>query len=143
MAAAVTKVRAYGVEAEEAVNKRYIQRLILTITGLAADVDMDIGDYLNGSLGTFWTAAGGSATGAVALKALQDIGRRADFMSILGDVSGYARGAAAAAGVYAVTMANKAPNIAFNTAQAPTSLQLVIEWVLKDAEEPVEVYAAA
>jgi hypothetical protein len=139
MAAAVTKVRAYGIESEEPVNKRYIQRLVLTITQLAADVTMDIGAYA----GTFWTAAGGSATGATALQALKDIVTRADACSLVGDISGYARAATAAAGAFSVAMENKTPKVTFNTASAPTTLTFTIEWVLKDAEEPVEVYAAA
>jgi len=139
MAAAVTKVRAYGIESEEPVNKRYIQRLILTITQLAADVTMDIGNYT----GTFWTAAGGTDTGATALKTLKDIVTRADAFSVLGDVPDRARVITAAAGGFSVAMENKTPKLTFAAGNAPTSVTLTLEWVLKDAEEPVEVVAAA
>lgn len=84
MAFAVTKVEAYGIEAEEAVNKRYRQFLTLTITGLNTDIAMDLGSHVSGSLGTLWTAAGGSATGAVALQAIRDIATRASFYSGVG-----------------------------------------------------------
>lgn len=83
MAFALTKVRAYGIEAEEALNNKYQQKLILNITGLATDVDLDLGDYS----GTFWTAVGGTEPGATALKAIQDIQTLADSFVGLGGTS--------------------------------------------------------
>lgn len=84
MTFAVTKVQAYGIEAEEALNKRYRQYMILTITAANTDVDLDLGDNQSGSLGTFWTAADDSATGAGALLAIQDIVTRAEYFDSFG-----------------------------------------------------------
>lgn len=75
MAFALTKIQCYGIEAEEAVNKRYQQKAILTITGLNTDVDMDLGDLT--TPGTFWSAADGTATGLKGLAAFRDIAQRA------------------------------------------------------------------
>lgn len=84
MAFAVTKVQAYGIEAEEALNKRYRQYMILTITAANTDVDLDLGDNQSGSLGTFWTAVTGTDTGAGALLAIQDIVTRAESFDSFG-----------------------------------------------------------
>lgn len=74
----VTKVQAYGIEAEEPLNKRYRQYMYLTITAANTDVALDLGSNQAGSLGTFWTAADDTATGAGALLAIQDIVTRAE-----------------------------------------------------------------
>jgi hypothetical protein len=75
MAFALTSFKAYGVEAEEPLNKDYRQFLELNLTGLATDVDLDVGDYTSG---TFWTAIGTSSDPAKALlAALQAIQIRA------------------------------------------------------------------
>ena len=72
MAFALTSIKAYGVEAEEPLNKDYRQFVELNITGLATDVDLDIGDY---TTGTFWSAIGTTSDQAkallLALKAIQ------------------------------------------------------------------------
>jgi hypothetical protein len=80
----VTKVQAYGIEAEEALNKRYRQYMILTITAANTDIDLDLGDNQDGSLGTFWNAVDATATGAGALLAIQDIVTRADYFDSFG-----------------------------------------------------------
>jgi hypothetical protein len=75
MAFALTSMKAYGIEAEEPLNKDYKQFVELNITGLATDVDLDIGDYTSG---TFWTAIGTTSDQAKALLAtLQAIQIRA------------------------------------------------------------------
>ncbi len=84
MTFALTKVQAYGIEAEEALNKRYRQYMILTITAAATDYDLDLGDNQSGALGTFWTAVGSTAPGSGALLAIQDIVTRADYFDNLG-----------------------------------------------------------
>jgi hypothetical protein len=143
MAFAVTKVECYGLEAEEAVNKRYRQYMNLTITNLAADVDLDLGDLVAGSLGTFWTAVSGTTVGANALKAIQDIvTRAASFDSFGSNISGKIQALAAAADEYTVTIANKAPNILFDTADAPVGMVLTLKWVLKPGHPPVEYYGS-
>lgn len=78
MTFALTKVQCYGQEAEEPVNKRYRQFMMLNITAANTDVDLDLGDNQTGSLGTFWTAVSGTAPGAGALTAIQDIVTRAE-----------------------------------------------------------------
>ncbi len=77
MTIALTSVKAYGIEAEEAVNKRYKQVLILGITAANTDVAIDLGNAVSGSLGTFWTAVGGTEPGVTALAAVRDINMRA------------------------------------------------------------------
>jgi hypothetical protein len=74
MAFALTKVRAYGIEAEQPLNKRYQQMLVLSYTALNTDTALDIGNYA----GTFWTAVSGTEPGKTALAALKDISSRCD-----------------------------------------------------------------
>lgn len=81
MAFSLTKVRAYGIEAEEPLNNWYQQKLILNITGLATDVDLDLGDYS----GTFWSAVDGAEPGDTALQAIKDIQTIAEsFLAVQG-----------------------------------------------------------
>lgn len=144
MAFAITKVQAYGIEAEEPLNKRYRQYMYLTITGASSDVDLDLGDNQTGSLGTFWTAVSGTTIGANALKAIQDIVTRAFVPeSVNLSALAYAQGAAAAAGVYTVAVANKCPNITFDTANAPTSYTVSMKWILQEQAAPVAYDATA
>lgn len=78
MAFVVTKVQAYGQEAEEAITKRYRQFLLLDVTANNSDVALDLGSNQGGALGTFWTAVSGTTVGANALRAVQDIVTRAE-----------------------------------------------------------------
>lgn len=84
MAFVLTKVQTYGIEAEEPLNKRYRQYMILTITAANTDTDLDLGDNQAGSLGTFWNAVDATATGAGALQAIQDIVTRAEYFDSFG-----------------------------------------------------------
>lgn len=84
MAFAITTVQCYGQEAEEPVNKRYRQFMMLTLTAANTDVDLDLGDNQTGSLGTFWDAVDGTTIGANALVAIQDIVTRAESFASLG-----------------------------------------------------------
>lgn len=148
MAFALTKISAYGIEAEEALNKKYRQFVILSITASAADVALDLGDVTAGSLGTFWTAVSGTEPGATALTAMRDIQTRAlTYCGAAGtSIAGYVQGTSVGAGVYTVTMdatATQLPNIAFNAGNGPTSYNLVLTWMLKDNEEPVAVEKTA
>lgn len=143
MAFALTSVKAYGIEAEEAVNKRYKQMVILGITGTSADVALDIGNFS----GTFWTAVGTTVdpakSAALALKAIQI--KALSFEKIGGTaIAGKAQAAADAAGVYVLAMDGtntQLPSITLHAGEGATSYQLILEWVLKDAEEPVAVAA--
>jgi len=143
MAFGLTRVRAFGIEAEEPLNKRYIQRLILDITGLVADVDLDIGEYL--TLGTFWTAVTGSEPGDTALQAIRDIATRSDSLIGFGgeNLAGRLRVATTAGATdYEALVVNSAPSFTY-TAPAPLSQTIVLEWLLGDDQAPVEVDASA
>lgn len=140
MAFAITKVSAYGFEIEEPLNKRYHQFMFLTLTAAATDVDLDLGDYVAGSLGTFWDAVDGTDIGASSLKTIQDIGSRAEFAlepQLLQAGAAYAKGAAANTSVYSVVIANKTPNITFDTADAPTAYTVCLSWKLSPETYPV------
>ncbi len=73
MTIALTKVTAYGIEASEPLTKRFQQYIILEGTGANTDVDYDLGDLVAGSLGTFWTAVGGTEPGITALSAMRSV----------------------------------------------------------------------
>ncbi len=73
MTFALTRVRAYGVESDEAVTKKFMQYLRLDITAANTNVALDLGTYA----GTFWTAVTGSEPGDTALKVVKDIQTRA------------------------------------------------------------------
>lgn len=93
MAFVLTKIQCYGIEAEEAVNKRYQQKAILTITAANTDVDLDLGD-LGATPGTFWNAVDATATGLKGLAAFRDIATRAQsFVGFGGtSIAGYVQG---------------------------------------------------
>ncbi len=81
MTFALTKVTAYGTEASEPLQKRFVQTLILEGTAANTNVAYDIGNYT----GTFWTAVGSTLPGSVGLKAVKDINVAArTFMSAEG-----------------------------------------------------------
>lgn len=77
MTFALTGVHAYGQEAEEPRNKRYLQYLRLVGTAANTDTAYAFGSHVAGSLGTFWDAVDGSEPGDTALKAIRDIAVRA------------------------------------------------------------------
>lgn len=234
MAFVLTAAQIYGVEAEEVVNKRYVQRALLTVTAANTDTLWDLGDVTAGSLGTFWDAVDGTTVGAQALQAFRDIQQRAlSFFKIGGSlIGGYAQadasmtpvlyldsaastgggasetltvtglaktdvviaagvltaganaealtqwesspatadklaveftgdpGAGAVvraviqragvttpvAGTYSLQMDStntNLPNLTFVTGDAPTAGTLILEWVLKPGEAPVEYYGTA
>lgn len=81
MTFALTKVTAYGTEASEPLQKRFVQTLILEGTAATTNISYDIGNYT----GTFWTAVGSTLPGSVGLKAVKDINIAArTFMSAEG-----------------------------------------------------------
>lgn len=145
MAFALTRVQAYGLEAEEPVNKRYTQRMILSITAANTDVDLDLGDYA----GTFWSTVGGSEPGDTALQAIKDVQTRAlSLVNIGGDaiLNKLRVATATSAGEWSADMNGTnthLPDIAFVSGDAPTSYVVVLDWVLKAGEVPVEVDAYA
>jgi len=147
MAFGISRVRAFGIEAEEPLNKRYVQRLILDLTQAVADVDLDIGEYLTGALGTFWTAVTGTEPGDTALQALRDIVTRADSLIGFGGDQMTARlrvatGASASAADYEAIVVNGVPSFTYTAPQSATQT-VVLEWLLGDDQAPVEVDASA
>lgn len=145
MAFSLTDVQVYGVEAEEAVNKRYTQRMILTIAAANTDIDLDIGDYS----GTFWTAVGGTEPGVTALLAVKQIQTIAQTLHAIGGdaIRGKIQVASASnAGEYSVAMNSTnthLPDILFDSGDAPTAYTIVLDWIVKAGQAPVEVYKAA
>jgi hypothetical protein len=142
MAFAVTAVECYGKEIDEPLTKKFEQTMVLSYTAANTDVDCDLGDYT----GTFWTAAGGSAAGATALKSIKAIQIRAQQFAKLGGEALLDRvqGTSAASGVYTAAMDGTnthIPNLTFHSTTAPTSAKLILTWVLKDNEPPVKVSA--
>lgn len=74
MTQAVTAVRAYVREIDEPVTNRFLQTLIVETSGANTDVTYDLGLYVSGSLGTFWTAVGADASyGQIALGLIRGI----------------------------------------------------------------------
>lgn len=146
MAFAVTVVEAYGIEVEEALNKRYRQFMNLTITAANTDTDWDIGDYVAGSLGTFWTDADGTSTGLAALAAIQDIDKRARAgAGFTLSAPNFYQGGSASGVVFtaAANTSGKTPNLTFASGSAPTSITISLEWILQPQQAPVELYASA
>lgn len=98
MSFSLTRVRAYGIEAEEALNKRSKQVLILNITGLSTDNILDLGNFT----GTFWTQVGATGIGPKALAVMQSLQVNVDtFIGVSGSsIAGYAQtnGAGSSAG---------------------------------------------
>jgi hypothetical protein len=125
----------------------------LTIYALSAantQVTYDFGNYVAGSLGTFWTAAIADTTaitvnvngvptattqGALATQALALIQNIGVFPSnvLHPDGSGLVAllPAASGSGTYAVAIANNAPNITFGATTAPTTVKsFTLAWDL-------------
>lgn len=78
MALALTKIQAYGIEAQEPIFKRNLQVAILSLTGANTDATIDLGQLVSGSLGTFWTAVSGTDPGLSALTFFREMKVRAD-----------------------------------------------------------------
>lgn len=108
MAFAITKVQCYGQEAEEPINKRYRQFMMLNITAANTDTDLDLGDNQTGSLGTFWDAVDGTDIGAKALLAIQDIVTRAESFASWGGNALLSRQQGDVSGLVAYTSAASA-----------------------------------
>ncbi len=103
MTFALTKVTAYGIEASEPLQKRFLQALVLEGTAANTNVAYDFGTYA----GTYWTAVGSTAPGISALKAIKDIQVKAKaFISASGvGLSGRSQLAATDPKVLALTSA--------------------------------------
>lgn len=145
MAYALSKVEFYGIQVDEAITSRFHQVALLSITGLAADIDLDIGDYS----GTFWTAVGGSAIGAKALLAIKDIQVKADtYISTTSEVlAGKIQVASApAAGQYTLALNGTnthLPEIGFAAGGGATSFKVLLQWRLKPDHLPEQLTVTA
>jgi len=143
MAFAVTDYKAYGVDISEPVTKRAVQHLEMTITGLAADVDMDIGDQS----GAFWTAAEADGTygaTATACKAvIADIETKAAhrisfFLKGVTDLKKLIEDGGTTAGDdYYLSGTTVMPEITIHTAEGLTSYKLHLAVALDDEERAV------
>lgn len=144
MTFALTEFQSYGIEAEEAVNKRYKQVAILTITAANTDVDLDIGDYS----GTFWTAVSGSEPGTTALQAIKDIQTRAlSFVGLGGSsLAPYVQGDASIPQVTALTSAASAGGNATETLTVTgllTTDTILGATIVEDGANPAYIQEAA
>jgi hypothetical protein len=144
MALVLTSYQAYGIEPEEGLNgqRGYVQKLIIAGTGAGTDLVHDVGDFTAGSLGTFWAAVDGTATGLAALGVIQDIALRADnFVSMDGVKKVLAAAVASGVAALAYDATTGVPNITYNTAEGPTAWEYILEWTLQLGAEPVSVVA--
>ena len=139
MAFGISEYKAYGIYTDEPITKRAIQTFECTITALAADVDLDIGDVA----GTFWTAAAGTALGAKALVAFTDILTKVDKLSFWNSLEIEAGKTivptgGVGAGKCAVTAntAKTCPELLFAAGEGITSIKLVFQWTLKSEQRP-------
>src|SRR5271165_4646613 len=124
MAFSLQKFQAYGIEPQEPVFKRYVQRAVLSIVALNTDTALDIASITAGSLGTFWTAAIADATYGLtvatpAAQAIRDIVTKAESFNWASGQELWTRKlATAVAGGFAATAAGKLPSIAFFSTDA-------------------------
>ncbi len=118
---------------------------VYTVTGLlTTDSILSVTQFVDGAGAAVGILSYGSATGqAAANNALSvvynaDPGAGAKIRVVVTRAS-----TAPEAGTYILSLGTMAPNILFITGDAPTALTLVLCWYLKDAEEPVSVYATS
>ena len=143
MAFALIAWKSYAKPIDQGTIKRFEHVVEMQITGLAADVDLDIGDLT----GNFWTDALADATyGDYATAAVAYLGSLYPKLSAVTYNSpqlggGYVKVVAgpALAGEYAVSLnaTTGLPEIAFTAAAAPTALTLRFECSLKTSEWPL------
>jgi hypothetical protein len=140
MAFSLTAFQARSLEIQSPSYKKGIQQAVLTITGTAADVDLDVGDVS----GTFWTAALANTTyGTLASKALDILTKISDqSVSCLGWkcqqlMVKVQSAAAGSAGEYAVSYGTIAPNFAIHTGEGSTAYYLVLEYEMANVSFPI------
>jgi len=136
MAFALTGFKAHGIDVAGPSRKRGIQRLCFTITSLVGDVTLDLGNFS----GTFWSAADDTALGAQVLQDVQRIAAQAQALLAIQSPQLLDRvqiAVPAAAGDYAVAIANNLPNISVFAGSGETSWYIVCELELNDGIQPV------
>jgi hypothetical protein len=143
MTFAVTRCVATGAYNSDTVKNRGLQRVELTCTAAATDVAYDIAT----TGGTFWTAVGGTAPGNSAkalLFALVGTAYAGKLVGVRGTFAqAYLRGATAASGVYTQSVTGELPIITFDTANGPTSIIIVLDFVLPLGVAPITADYAA
>jgi hypothetical protein len=141
MAFALTDYKAYGIDISEPVTKRAIQVFECTITGLAADVDLDIGDVA----GNAWSAIDNNAIGLAAKVAFTEILGKVSRLIVAScpeidnaylPVYGDATPAASSVGRINNT-AKTCPEYVFAAGEGQTSYNFVFQWTLKDEQKAV------
>lgn len=135
MAIVLTKFQAYGEHATDTVSTRGLQCAKFVITAAAADVDYDISDFT----GNFWTAVSATDVGAGVKDWMRSHYQGVEaLVAVEGSfVQSYLRGAAVGAGVYTQAISNDLPDFAFNAADGPTSIVLILKWTLADGVVPM------
>lgn len=146
MAQAVTAWKAYGTPIDQPTVQRFdVQKVVLTLTGAAADNDYDIGDL---AAGAFWVSAEAHATHgakATALKAyLASLYPKSLYSITVSPQltqAGFVRVAGATGGAteYQVltNATSKISEILFHAASAPTALTIELSFNLKTGEWPL------
>lgn len=123
-------------------DRRWKQVVVISVIAAATDVDWDFGDGASGTLFTSAIADGTHGAKATALAAHLDAltAKTSGLVKVSSDLidKSYTRGAAVGAGVCTVALGtSKAPNIAFNAADAPTAIKLCFEYDLLEAATPI------
>lgn len=142
MAYAINKFIARGIRLEGAGRTHARQYVEFQITGLAADVALDVSGITSGALSTFWTQAlADSAYGSLASSALDVIRSinglaqplsRVDAEQLLPRI----QVASAPSGTqYVLAVTSHLPVLTFAAANGPTTLNLVLEIGLPIGQE--------
>lgn len=135
MAFGVTSLKAFGVGTYEGNRDQFIQVLQMDITGVAADVALDIG----AAAGTFWTSVANPTLNRI----VQDIFTRVDHHISLSvpellAKTQIASGASTGAGQYKVIAPqNTGFIITIHTGEGLTAYSLTMTWTLKQDHAPV------
>ena len=141
MAFALTDYRAYGMDISEPVQKRAIQIFECTLTAIAADVDLDIGDVA----GNAWGEIDNNAIGLAAKVALTEILTKVDRLAVAScpeidnvflPVYGDATPAAGSVGRINNT-AKTMPEYVFAAGEGVTAYKFYFQWTLKDGARAV------
>lgn len=140
MAFALTAFTARQIDIASPQYKGGIQEIVMKITGLTSDVDLDIGD----AGGTFWTAAQANTTyGEMAAKALDIMDRLSDQVDGLVAVESpqlldrVQVASPSGAGQYSLAIDVLGPNILFNAADGETSYLIILRYEMKSGQVPI------
>jgi hypothetical protein len=142
MAYSITKFRSLGIRLEGPARTHATQYVAMDITGLAADVALDVSGITAGALSTFWTQATADATyGSLASSALEVIRSINGLGGPLNQVKAEQLipriqvAAAPATTQYILGVTNHLPVLTFAAANGPTTLNLVLEIGLPIGQE--------